>query len=267
MPGMDPPPDNLIMNGQSLFDCSIMRRDTTHKDPFHDMMEHGGPMEDDNAMEMDLADPPPVKCNGGSRYKTRVKSGQNLRLRLISHSTATPFWFTIDNHTLSLVEIDGVEVEPISTSRVFMYPGQRYSVIVSADQTSGNYLMRALAATHCFHMPMHGHHGKPTAFASVNYQTAALLSYDDTEDDATPLGIPWDITSSSNAEFGKEPWKGNCRDLPFGRAKPIRAMPAYDVGEGNYHYFTYRKSRALTIINEVCSATSRLRDILLTCAY
>ncbi|KEY73868.1 hypothetical protein S7711_06079 [Stachybotrys chartarum IBT 7711] len=252
MPGMEPPPENIILNGQGVSNCSVLRRATPHHDVFHDMMEHG-------EMDMDQADgdddahsvdTPTVHCTGGSPYKTRIKSGQNLRLRLISHSTATPFWFSVDGHELSIFEIDGVEVEPIKTSRVFMYPGQRYSVLITANQTPGNYLIRATAATKCFHMPMHGHKGSPGAFASVNYQGTGILSYDNVDEGVVPIGSPWDLDSTSSPGIDKEPWTGSCHDLPFGLPKPLRAMKAYEVGERNHHYFRYQKYRARTNIND-----------------
>jgi FtsP/CotA-like multicopper oxidase with cupredoxin domain len=273
MPGMEPPPDNIVMNGQSLFNCSALsRRDTPSPQSGGGMMEHGdqqvhGVPSNSGMMEhgdqhghgsgMSVAsgsqDAAPPECNGGSRYKTRVKSGHNVRIRLISHSTSTPTWFTIDSHVLSIIEVDGVEIEPILTSRVFMYPGQRYSVVVHANQTSGNYLMRTAAAVNCFHMPRHG----PTpGLTIVGNEATGVLSYDEIEDDATPIGTAWDIKSFSSPGVGPEPWKGSCHDLPFGLAKPMRAMEAYEVGDRNYHYFSYRRSGPSTIINDTVYAAS-----------
>ncbi|CAI4214194.1 unnamed protein product [Parascedosporium putredinis] len=207
MPGMEPPPDNLIMNG-------------VHR------------------------------CAGGSIHTTRVRSGANVRLRFISHSTSTPFWLTVDNHTLAIVEIDGTEIEPLPTTRVFVNPGQRYSVLLAANQTVGNYLIRASAAMSCFHLMR----GGADALQSVGNEAVGLLSYDDVDPDAPLAGTPWKLTAESNEGFGREPWVGPCDDLPFDLAKPVRKEKAYEVGEQNHHtaWFERRNvnGRISTVVNE-----------------
>jgi hypothetical protein len=111
-------------------------------------------------------------------------------------------------------------------------------------------VMRASAATKCFHMPMHGHSsGKKDAFATVNYEATGILSYDETDFDAAPLGDRWDLESKMIPGVGNEPWKASCKDLPFNKVKPIRVMAAYDVSEKNSHYFTYTKYRGHTFMN------------------
>lgn len=187
------------------------------------------------------------KCTGGALFNTRIKSGSKARLRLINHGTSTPIVVTVDNHTLEIIEIDGVEVAPIATTRVYMNPGQRYSVIVNANQTAGNYLIRADAAIRCFHMShktneaMSGMHGKP-------FGATAILSYDETDVGAAPIGKAWDLESKSNLQIGKEPWGRRCEDLPFDLPKPMRNRPAYDVGERNHHYFTFRQDRVGDVV-------------------
>jgi hypothetical protein len=160
-----------------------------------------------------------------------------------------PYWFSIDNHLLEIVEMDGIEVEPIKTTRVFMNPGQRYSVMVNTNQTAGNYLMRALAATHCFHLP--------ATLWNARYEATGILSYDNVGLGAIPIDNPWDIQSKNNPGVGKEPWNSACHDLPFNLARPIRQKPAYEVGDRNYHYFNYKTGMigdvSRTSINKVRS--------------
>ena len=45
----------------------------------------------------------------------------------------------MDGHNLTVIEVDGVETEPIQTDKLVVFPGQRYSVVLTADQTVGNY--------------------------------------------------------------------------------------------------------------------------------
>lgn len=80
----------------------------------------------------------------GRLYHTEAKAGARLRLRLINPSSFLSYWFSIDNHTLTVVELDGVEVEPLRGERVlYLNTGQRVSVVVALDQVPGHYHTRA----------------------------------------------------------------------------------------------------------------------------
>ncbi|PKS12408.1 hypothetical protein jhhlp_000612 [Lomentospora prolificans] len=232
MAGMEPPPDNILINGVHVTNCSAP--------------PGANPKSKGATPVTDIS----LRCASGSLHNTRVKSGDRVRFRLISHSTSTPFWLTVDNHTLEIVEIDGTEVEPIATTRVFVNPGQRYSVLVSANQTAGNYFLRASAATPCFHLPR----GGAANLAGLNNEAVAILTYDDIDPKSGVIGLPWDLRSKSNADFGTEPWAMECDDLPYDVAKPVRKEKEYEVGERNYHYFSFERhtvgGHVQTIINE-----------------
>ncbi|KAK0633870.1 multicopper oxidase-domain-containing protein [Immersiella caudata] len=223
MAGVEAPPDNIIINGHHRSNCKL----TAGKGPV---------------------------CAAGSIYKTRIQSGQHARLRLISHSTSTPFLFSVDNHTLEIIEMDGVEIEPVATTRVFLNPGQRYSVRITANQTAGNYKMHVTAARSCFHM------GAGTAsFQNVNYEAIGILSYDDTDLDAPAVGTIWDLFAATNNVTAQEPWESQCRDLPFNLPKPMRKADAYEVGPRNNHSFTFSRENyngtVRTYINETLYET------------
>lgn len=49
------------------------------------------------------------------------------------------YTFSIDGHSLTVIEADGVETEPVVVDELNIFAGQRYSVIVEANQTAGNY--------------------------------------------------------------------------------------------------------------------------------
>lgn len=232
MAGMEPPPDNIIVNGHHVSNCSSSSSTKDDKDKN-------------------------LICRSGTLYNTRIKSGHQVRLRLISHSTSTPFLVTIDNHTLSIVEMDGTEIEPIATTRVFMNPGQRYSVVLTANQTAGNYNIRVTAARSCFHMGK----GNPN-LANVNYEAVGLLSYDDVDATTPPIGSRWDTTAPSNAVSGPEPWDDACEDLPFDMPKPMRNAAAFDVGEHNYHYFSFLRDSKNGTIHSFINNVSDYHDCI-----
>jgi len=54
-----------------------------------------------------------------------------------------PLTFSIDNHALTIMSVDGVPHRPHTVSSLDMYPGQRYGVVVEANQPIGNYWIRA----------------------------------------------------------------------------------------------------------------------------
>jgi iron transport multicopper oxidase len=69
----------------------------------------------------------------------------SYRLRLINAGSMAPIVFSVDNHNLTVIEADGVEVEPITfTGGIQVEVGQRYSVVLHADRDHHEqYWMRA----------------------------------------------------------------------------------------------------------------------------
>ncbi|KAI5120428.1 hypothetical protein M0805_009890 [Coniferiporia weirii] len=72
-----------------------------------------------------------------------VTSGQRYRFRIISTSCYPSYTFSIDGHNMTIIEVDGNEVEPLTVDSLDIYTAQRYSVIVTADQAVDNYWIRA----------------------------------------------------------------------------------------------------------------------------
>ncbi|OHE91418.1 multicopper oxidase [Colletotrichum orchidophilum] len=243
-PAREPPPDNVIINGRNTFNNPSIEGGDASKAEFgedhssHNMENMGSP----NTPR----DGPPPKCTWGSLFNKRVKSGSTPRLRLINHGASEPVLVTVDNCPLQIVEIDGVEIAPIATSRVYMNPGQRQSALVIANQTAGNYVIRADAAVRCFHMS-HKNHNSGMMHATP-FGAAAILSYDEADVGVPPIGKAWDLSSSSNPGIGKEPWGDRCEDLPHNLPKPVGSRPAYDVGYRNYHYFAFKQERVSEVV-------------------
>ena len=49
----------------------------------------------------------------------------------------------MDGHNMTIIEADGIEVEPVVVDSLPIFAGQRYSVVVTANQPVGNYWIRA----------------------------------------------------------------------------------------------------------------------------
>ncbi|KAG6917344.1 hypothetical protein DXG01_002915 [Tephrocybe rancida] len=72
-----------------------------------------------------------------------VKRGQRYRFRIIAMSCDPAFTFSIDNHVFTVIEADGENTEPLKVDSLDIYAGQRYSVVMAADQPVNNYWIRA----------------------------------------------------------------------------------------------------------------------------
>ncbi|KAG6818445.1 Acyl-coenzyme A oxidase 2 [Arthromyces matolae] len=72
-----------------------------------------------------------------------VIKGLRYRFRLISISCNPNFVFSIDGHNMTIIEADGVNVQPLAVDSIQIFAGQRYSFVLNADQPINNYWVRA----------------------------------------------------------------------------------------------------------------------------
>lgn len=79
----------------------------------------------------------------GSYNKVTLTSGKKHRLRLINTSVDTNLRVSLDGHTFQVIATDFVPVVPYPTTYIQIGIGQRYDVIITANQTAGNYWFRA----------------------------------------------------------------------------------------------------------------------------
>jgi iron transport multicopper oxidase len=66
-------------------------------------------------------------------------AGKRYRFRLINMSAIVPFRFAVEAHSLTVIEVDGVNHQPLTTTSLSISAGQRYSVILNANQRIANY--------------------------------------------------------------------------------------------------------------------------------
>ncbi|KAJ5670731.1 uncharacterized protein N7477_006094, partial [Penicillium maclennaniae] len=87
----------------------------------------------------------------GYRFNTSVSAGTFYRFRLVNAAVDTMFKFMIDNHTLTVMAMDLVSIEPFNTTFLSIGMGQRYDVIVNADQSTENesFWIRAIPQEAC----------------------------------------------------------------------------------------------------------------------
>jgi hypothetical protein len=155
------------------------------------------------------------------------------------------------------VELDGIEVVPITARGVYLNIGQRASVIITANQTAGNYYIRATLPRTCF-LPYAPY--TSAGLATGEYAAKGILSYDDVPVESTPIGVMVNVSNpygSENNGARGDVWEG-CDDMPFDLPKPLREIPAYEVPEQNKHYIEYVFRQAQDVnrifVNKVCAS-------------
>ncbi|KKY15402.1 putative multicopper oxidase [Diplodia seriata] len=87
----------------------------------------------------------------GSRFEVSLTEDTSYRMRLVNGAVDSHFKFMIDNHTLTVIAMDLVPIEPYETTVLDIAMGQRYDVVVTADQASvaSDFWLRAIPQSAC----------------------------------------------------------------------------------------------------------------------
>lgn len=93
-------------------------------------------------------------------------------------STDSHFKFTIDNHVMTVHSADFTPIEPYNTTMLNLFIGQRYDIVVNADQPIANYFMRLIPSEKCTNI--------------TNPDLTAILHYDGA-DDSYPTSTPYPV--------------------------------------------------------------------------
>ena len=157
------------------------------------------------------AKPPPpadtVMVNGknrnkdnstGSYSKTLIKKGKKYRLRLINTSVDNNIRVSLDNHAFQVISSDLIPIKPYVTQWVLLGVGQRYDVIINANQPAGNYWFRAEVASDCA--------------SSNNFYGRSIFSYNETANtapDLYPATSAFSIPTVCKDESPLVPWVPN----------------------------------------------------------
>ncbi|KAH9701002.1 hypothetical protein WN944_027969 [Citrus x changshan-huyou] len=73
---------------------------------------------------------PLYNCSAKDTFKLKVKSGKTYLLRLVNSALNDDLFFSIANHTLTVVEVDAVYVKPFETETLVITPGQTTNVLL-----------------------------------------------------------------------------------------------------------------------------------------
>ncbi|CAG8649422.1 8583_t:CDS:2, partial [Acaulospora morrowiae] len=147
--GDEPMPDIGLINGKNKYNCSLVSEGS--------------------------------QCVDVELEKFTFVYGKRYRLRIINASAFAAFFFSIDNHYLDVIEVEGTYVERYTVTCIPINAGQRYSVIVTADQEISNYWMRS-----AFHMGFYS--SRPSTLEVYN---KAIIHYEGA-DGVDPETGSWD---------------------------------------------------------------------------
>ena len=106
-----------------------------------------------------IGDPQSILVNGKGRYdcsldvgstcnltgipyeQITIQQGKTYRLRFIGATSLSYFQVSIQGHSMKIIEADGIYVEPYEVASLEINSGERYSVLLDANQPINNYVM------------------------------------------------------------------------------------------------------------------------------
>jgi FtsP/CotA-like multicopper oxidase with cupredoxin domain len=108
---------------------------------------HAGPPSAENYLLNGINEA--VDGKSGSRFKLTFEKGKKYLLRLINTSTDNFFKVHLDGHKFTVISNDFVPIKPYVTDWVPLGVGQRYDVVIEANQAVDNYFLRAVVQFSC----------------------------------------------------------------------------------------------------------------------
>ncbi|XP_058109588.1 laccase-17-like [Magnolia sinica] len=81
---------------------------------------------------------PLYNCSSRDTFRLTIEPGKTYLLRLINAALNDELFFSIANHTLTVVEADAVYVKPFNTTTILISPGQTTNVLLKAKHHNSN---------------------------------------------------------------------------------------------------------------------------------
>jgi FtsP/CotA-like multicopper oxidase with cupredoxin domain len=111
-----------------------------------------------------------------------VEVGKTYRFRIINDAQLVMMNIAMTGHNMTIVQVEGTNVEPITVSSLDLAPGQRYDVLITMDEVPSTYILETVVRER----DMPGVHG----MALIQYAGATEGEYSD-----TPLHPVWNDTA------------------------------------------------------------------------
>ncbi|XP_076675786.1 uncharacterized protein LOC143372966 [Andrena cerasifolii] len=79
-----------------------------------------------------------------------VEAKKRYRFRMVnSFCTVCPAEFTIQNHNLTVIAVDGLPINPVEVTSIVSYPGERYDFVITTNATAGAHWIQLRARGFC----------------------------------------------------------------------------------------------------------------------
>lgn len=88
-------------------------------------------------------------AGGGAYHRTTITRGLKYRLRLVNTATNDNFKVSLDGHNMTVISSDFVTIQPFTTKWLFIGIGQRYDVIIDANQPLDSYYFHVVPQAGC----------------------------------------------------------------------------------------------------------------------
>ncbi|KAH6798418.1 laccase 17 [Perilla frutescens var. frutescens] len=79
---------------------------------------------------------PLYNCSSKNTFKLKVKAGKTYLLRVINAALNDELFFSIANHSLTVVDVDAIYVKPFKTDTILITPGQTTNLLLHTKPTS-----------------------------------------------------------------------------------------------------------------------------------
>ena len=84
--------------------------------------------------------PDSALMNDTQNLKINVEPNKTYLLRIINMAAFAPQYLWFENHTMTIIEVDGVYTEPTEADMIYVTPAQRYNVLLKTkNDTSTNF--------------------------------------------------------------------------------------------------------------------------------
>ncbi|KAG5659112.1 hypothetical protein KAF25_000314 [Fusarium avenaceum] len=203
----------IIINGPATADYDedlgmVFLNDWDHQtvDELYSSAETNGPPTLDNGLinGTNVYGDDDSSSQTGTRFNVSFTSGTSYRMRLVDASVDTHWKFSIDNHTLTVIAADLVPITPYETTVLDIGMGQRYDIIVTANQAdvADNFWMRAIPQAACSDNDS-SDNIKGIVYYGDSPGTPSTTGYDYTDscDDETDNIVPYISKSVDDADW------------------------------------------------------------------
>ena len=199
--------------------------------------------------------------NPCSYYQATLQSNTTKRFRIINTSVYAKITLTIDQHTMRVIEADGVTLDGTRYVRSLrLNPGQRYSVLVMAKSDPAvSYWIRATIHSFADYTGAYTSPSQPNASAVLQYlpssKALVLPSMDTFNNDATIIEQSFTDGEIYGDEQGLVPINTTENQVPTGPASKTFIFNGQFQGGGNQSGFYFNNVTFVHPTNTTLLAT------------